>query len=105
MKLSDEKIMRLFRAAHFEKEKIPVPDGWQNDVMRRVRHLEPLASGMAGILMFDRFVWRFAAAACVVVLLLSVYVFQAGFQPEYELTRMFMNDPVGFSLVESVGIL
>ena len=105
MKLNEEKILKLLAAAGKQRDMAVIPDGWQVRTMRRIRNMEPLNAKLIDLALFNRFVWRFAATACVLVILLSVYVFQSDFQTEYELARMFVSDPLGFGLVQSFGIL
>lgn len=105
MNINEEKILKIMAEAGRQRERASIPDGWQIKAMRRIRNLEPLSARLFDLAMCSRFVWRFAATACILVLLLSVYMFQSDFQTEYELARMFVSDPLGFDLVQSFGLL
>ncbi len=105
MKINEEKLLKVMAAARKQRELAVIPDGWQIKTMRGIRALEPLNAKIFDLALFNRFVWRFAATACVLVILLSVYAFQSDFQTEYELARMFVSDPLGFGLVQSFDIL
>ncbi|MGE0084291.1 MAG: hypothetical protein AB7S75_07685 [Desulfococcaceae bacterium] len=105
MKINEEKIMKLLASAGKHRELAVIPDGWQIKTMRRIRNMEPPNAKIFNLALFNRFVWRFAATACVLVILLSVYAFQYDFQTEYELARMLVSDPLGFDLVQSFGLL
>ena len=100
----EDKLKKLLASAYYEKENIEVGRGWQTDTMRHIRSLGMLKSELFEF-MIEKFVWKFAAAACVVAIVLSVYTFQADFQTEYEMAKLFMEDPVEFTLVQSFGIL
>lgn len=99
-----DRVQQTLAAAYREKEAGVVPDGWQQKVMRRVRampaptRLARLLDDLAGLS------WRFAAAACVLVLVLSAVALQGGFQTEYEMASLFLSDPLDFSLVQSMEI-
>lgn len=105
MKANEEKIKRLLQTAYHEKASLSVGDGWRMDVMRGVRNLGPLNPAHDGWGFADRFVWRFAAVACTVLVGLSLYTLQANGGPEQMLANQFLTDPVSFSLFESFGIL
>jgi len=60
--------------------------------MRRVRHLADEGSAMDFGALLPSMVWRFASAAAAVALILSVYVTQTGFLPEYEVAEIFIDD-------------
>lgn len=101
-----QRMKAVLAAAHREKAAAPVPDGWQQRAMARIRAL-PTASARR-VRNVDEFMglsWRFAAAACVlVIVLLSVAAFQNGSQTEYDMARLFIGDPLEYSLVQSMGI-
>ncbi|GBC63687.1 hypothetical protein DENIS_4685 [Desulfonema ishimotonii] len=103
-KLNHENLRKVLATTYMEKEKAGMGDGWQSEVMRQVRIPEATATDMHFEL-FSRFVWRFAATACVFAVLLSAYAFQNGFQTEYELAQLLIGDPLGFSLAQSFGVL
>ena len=105
MKIDEEKLLKIMAEAGKQREMISIPDGWQIKAMRRIRNLEPLNAKVFDLALFNRVVWRFAATACILVIVLSVYIFQSDFQTEYELARMFVSDPLGFDLVQSFGLL
>jgi len=105
MNLSEEKILKLLSEAAKQREMAVIPDGWQIRTMRGIRNLEPFSAKRSDLALCNRFVWRFAATACILVIVLSVYAFQTDFQTEYELARMLVTDPLGFDLVQSFGLL
>lgn len=99
-----DQMQQILAAAYREKEAGVVPDGWQRKVMRRVRAMPALNRRGRLLDDFAGLSWRFAAAACVLVLVLSAVALQGGFQPEYEMARLFISDPLEFSLVQSMEL-
>lgn len=99
-----DRIQQILAAAYREKEAGMVSDGWQQKVMRRVRTM-PAPTRRASLLDdLTGLSWRFAAVACVLVLVLSAVALQSGFQTEYEMASLFLSDPLDFSLVQSMEI-
>jgi|GEM_PF-2879720 len=101
-----DRLNAVLKTAYREKAVVPVPDGWQRGVMERIHVLPSALAWRARVVYeFTGLSWRFAAAACVlVIVMLSVVAFQDGFQTEYEMARLFIGDPLEFSLVQSMGI-
>ncbi len=98
------KWIKAFRVAYNKKENHDIQEEWQATVMRHILRLGPLKSKTDYIMLFDNFVWRFAAVACVIAVILSVYLFQTGFQPEYEIAELFLNNPIEFTFIQDFGI-
>lgn len=100
-----KKLEDTLRAAYHEKENIEIGVGsrWRMDVMRDIRRLGPLNTKNNPLLFFNQFVWRFATVACMIILILSVYVGFTGFNPTTEIADMFLDDPVEFTLVQAFG--
>jgi len=99
-----KKLEQALVGAYHQKESAEPDDFWEMRVMSHIRSLGPLNSEPGYFIIFDQFVWRFAAAACVLVLILSLYAFQTGIQPEYELANLFMDDSAELTFVEYFGI-
>jgi hypothetical protein len=95
-------MMEAFRRTHRDREADPVPDGWQRTAMRDIRRIGPLTPEAH---FFHRFVWRFATVACVVAVGLSLYVATGDFTAEAELAKVYLEDPVGFGLLQTFGAL
>jgi hypothetical protein len=103
--LKKDRLKEILAAVYREKEALLVPDGWQGGVMGRI-HALPASAWRSRIMDdFAGLSWRFAAAACVlVIMMLSAVAFQGSFQTEYEMARLFIGDPLDFSLVQSMGM-
>jgi hypothetical protein len=105
LKENYQKLINALSAAYHDKDKVPieVSTWWQTDVMRDIRRLGPLNAKASSFLFADRFVWRFAAVACMIALMLSIYVVYTGFNPETEIVNLFLDNPVEFTLVQAFG--
>lgn len=97
---------RMLKAAYSQRETEPIELGsrWQTDLMRDVRRIGPLNLQANPLQIFDRFVWRFATAACALVLFLSVYAGLHGWNPLEELNSQFFNNPVKFTVAQAFGV-
>lgn len=103
--LNRHRLKEILSAAYREKEAAHVPDGWQRGVMARIHGIPASARRSRIMDDFAGLSWRFAAAASVlVIVMLSVVAFQGSGQTEYEMARLFISDPLDFSLVQSMGI-
>ena len=98
------KLKKSLVAAYNGKKNAEPGHGWQRDVINHIRRLRPLCPETNCFVLFDQFVWRFAAAACFVAILLSVFVFQTGLSPEYDLAKLYIDDPVELTFVQYFGI-
>jgi hypothetical protein len=82
----------------------PTPDiHRQHDVMRAVRHLGPLNATPDTLEFMNQVAWRFASAAGVGILAVSVYVAILGWSPETGVVSQFFENPVGFLLMQAIG--
>jgi hypothetical protein len=91
--LDDAKLKHALIAAYHGKNTAEPGNYWEIKVMNHVRGLGPLQFDMTD------FVWRFAAGACFLVLILSAYVMQTGFHPEYEMTELLLDDSAGLAFL------
>jgi hypothetical protein len=88
----------LMKAHRATPDAEPAP-GWQAGVMREVRASADAAKPAGELLVFTQTLWRFAAAAALVAMLLGAYVWRTGFGPQVELTALLAQDPVGLGTV------
>ncbi len=100
-----EDIRRSLQTAYFGKENRAVGDGWRMAAMRDIRRMGPLNAVRERLIPTERLVWRFAGAASVLALATAVYYFGYETGVGYELTRLFVDDPVGLGLIQSFGLL
>ncbi len=100
-----QKLENALRAAYHEKEHTEVESNsrWPMEVMRDIRRLGTLNAQPNSFQCFNQFAWRFATVACMIVLILSIYVGITGFSPTDEISNMFLSNPVEFTLTQAVG--
>jgi hypothetical protein len=95
VKLLEEALAAAYRKER--EEEFKVSREWRPRLIRSLRQLSPPPGAIRPNYypLFNRLVWRFAAVAGLVALILSVYVFvfNREFLPEYELLTTFTNDP------------
>jgi hypothetical protein len=100
MKEAQKKLKKTLSATYYEKEKAAVNALWQVRVMRRVRSLGPLNAQANYLELFERFVWRLAPVACLLILALAIALMKLDFVSDYEIAKSFMEDPLDFSLFQ-----
>jgi hypothetical protein len=93
------RLKKALAVAYREKEKAEVGDLWQVRVMEHIRSLGPLYSQTSYLERFERLVWQLAPVACVLVVLLGVVITQLELVSDYEIVKMFIEDPADFSLL------
>lgn len=101
---SPEDIKRSLQTAYLGKEARPAGDGWQVETLRQIRLIGPFNVTPEGQVPTEQMVWRFAGAVSVLALATAVYYFGYQTGVGYELTRLFVDDPVGLSLIQSFGL-
>jgi hypothetical protein len=94
------KIKKALAAAYREKEKAAVGELWQTRVMGRIRRLGPLYPATSYLEFFERFLWRLAPVACVLILILAAIFIHMDFISEYEMAKIFFDDPADISLFQ-----
>lgn len=96
----DEALRQVYRL----REQLPaeLDARWQADVMRAIRRLEPAAERNP-LALFDRVVWKFAAAAGAFVLIIAMYAGVMGWNPLNDMTDYFFSNPVQFAIIQSFG--
>jgi len=89
-------------AAYREKEKVQVDAKWQTSVMSHIRRLGPVRSGGISFDFLERYMWQYASATCLLILLLSAALIRGEFLPEYEIAQVFMEEPTRLGLLAYV---
>ncbi len=103
--IKEDRLKKVLVSAYLKKEKDTVGDGWRKKVMADVRRIGPLNGNDNFFMLFDRFVWRFVPAACVLIAILTVYLFNSGFISEYDMSMLFINDPIDFAVVQLFDLM
>ena len=90
-------IISTFKTAHQEKEKIHVSDNWQRGVMNSIRSKNNFRAGFFDL--FQQFVWKLVPVTCVLALLLGICLTRIDILSDYELVKIFINDPSDLSVI------
>ena len=108
MKSRKEKIRKVedaLKVAHCRDKGPEVRPEWRSNVMRRIRLLDEEKRIPVSSLFFpDQLVWRFAGIACLIAGIFLVYSLFAGSSLESQIAEVFMDDPAGFVLAQSLGL-
>lgn len=97
------KIEEAFQAVHKKESIISVSHGWEDKVMRAVRKTfpqpvrKPFDADALG-----RLVWRFAAATCLVLVVLMAYAMAGDPGGTSEMARLFFEDPLVIDVVHTL---
>jgi hypothetical protein len=99
-------VWRILKAAYSQRDQGPVELGtrWEQDLMRNIRRIGPLNVRANPLRIVDQLVWRFATAACALVLMLAVYAGVNGWNPLNELNAHYFNNPVEFTVAQAFGV-
>jgi len=100
VKEKQKKLKKTLTAAYYGKEKAAVNEHWQIRVMSHVRSLGPLNDKINYLELFERFVWKFAPVACLLILALAIILTNLDFVSDYEIAKALMEDPWDFSLFQ-----
>lgn len=93
------KIEAALTEAHRNRPKAEADDGWNSRVMAQVRAEGRLIGVEQAPDFAQRFVWRFAAVACMLALAFSLVALQTGIGPEQLALNLFMDDPLALQSV------
>jgi hypothetical protein len=99
--LHNDKLLNIFRIAYKEREKQTrkLDEQWQEEVMNRIKALELPSAQPSFLSLFERSVWRLAPVVCVLILFLAFLIQKVGLVPEYEMTRIFVQEPLESTMV------
>jgi hypothetical protein len=87
---------KLLVSAYRDVGEVHPSSGWDEAVLARIRTLGPIESAVNGQALVGRFVWRFAAAASLVAIVLLVYLFSSGVVDYQDLAVRFLENPIDF---------
>ena len=94
-----DKLQKAFTVAYRKKEKPEVGALFQTRVMGHIRSLDPLHTKTMFFEVFQRFLWRLVPVTIVLILLLGAAITRIDVVSDYELTKIFLEDPEDFSLL------
>ncbi len=101
----EQQLHKTLKDVYFGKENIEVAlnSHWRMDVMRDIRRLGPLNAQTNPLQFFNRVVWRFATVACMLTLILCVYVGFQGWNPVDDVAALFLDNPIEFTVAQALG--
>ena len=97
-KKEQNKVISAFKTAYHEKEKIHVSDNWQIGVLNLIRGERKNEFIVGFFDLFQQFVWRLVPVTFILVLLLGILLTRIDFVSDYEMSKLFINDPSDVSL-------
>ncbi len=100
----DTKLKELLMRAYHEREKPEGDELWQMRVMSHIRSLGPMSSRKTYFMLLEQSVWRLAPVTCVLILVLAAFFIKLDFIPDYEMVKLFIDDPVEFTFVQWFGL-
>ena len=105
-KRDDIKVKQALKAAYNAKENNGpgVNKQFEAQIMRRVRALGPIHSWPDFFSLFEQFFWRFIPVTAVLIIVLAIWTIQFDFTSEFEMTTIFMNNPISFDLIQQLLI-
>lgn len=98
------RVKEALAAAYREKESIEVGTLWQSNTMSQVRRLGHPDSKTDYLMNLEQLVWRIAPAACALILIFSVCLLNIDLAREYEMARLFIEDPLEYAFLQTLGI-
>lgn len=98
------KLENVLKLAFREKGETKPSEQWQQNVMSHIQNLGPFHGHTNYFELFEKFVWRFAPIACVLIFMLTFCIMNLDFIPEYEIARLFEENPIEFSYIEIFGV-
>lgn len=66
----------------------------KQNIMRAIRHLEPLTMKFNPLIFIEHLAWRFTVVACLVVAILLGYMWYAEINPIESVAERLLEDPV-----------
>jgi hypothetical protein len=102
----DSKVKQAFKAAYNAKENEgpKIGEQFQTQVMRRIRALGPIHSKPDYLSLFEQFFWRLVPVSAVLIIVMAALAIQLYFVSEFDMTAIFMDDPISFNLIQQFVI-
>jgi hypothetical protein len=102
----DTKVKQALKAAYNAKENDgpKISEQFEAQVMRRIRALGPIHSTPDYLSLFEQFVWRLVPVTAILIIVFAVWAIQFDFVSDFEMTAIFINDPISFNLIQQIII-
>jgi len=104
-KESAERLKEVLVPAYRERDRREVGERWLQKVMGTIRSMESVRPADGFFRLMGDTVWRFAPVACGILLVLAGLILKFYRVPGEEISRMALDDPVGFSVIESLAMM
>jgi hypothetical protein len=98
------KLKGLLMRAYHEKKRPEVDELWQMRVMSHIRRLGPFTSRKRDLTLFEQSIWRLVPVTCLLILVLAALLIKLDFTPDYEMLKLYIDDPVEFTFIQSFGL-
>jgi hypothetical protein len=98
------RLRNALAAVYSEKEKTEVGTLWQKKTMNSIRRVEFSDANAGYLINLEQLLWRLAPVAGSLILIFSVFLLNIDFVQEYEMAKLFVNDPLEYAFVQSFGI-
>lgn len=97
----NEKLLNIFKIAYKEREKQSgkLDEQWQEGVMSRIKALGLPPVQPSFFFLFEQSVWRLVPVACLLILSLALFIQKLGLVPEYEMTKIFIQEPLESTII------
>ena len=99
-----EKIISAFRSVYHEREKFHIKCDWRSNAMKLIRKDGGSYHQMSFFYTFQQLVWRLVPISCILAMLLGILISQANFLSDYEMAKIFINDPSDLSFISLYNV-
>ena len=87
-----EKLREILRAAHREREQGEVDGRWQQQTLRRIRHLAATGRPVTAAGLLEDYFWRWFTAGGLVTAILTVALLNFQFIPDVDLWSFLLYE-------------
>lgn len=78
---------------------------WKTNVLRQIRLLQSENPGQPAVMdLFNQTVWRLAPFAGGLVVMIAIWLYHQGLNPDLDIASLALNNPAQFSLFEMFGM-
>ena len=102
----DIKVKQALKATYSAKENDgpKIGEQFEAQVMRRIRALGPIHSKPDYFSLFEQFFWWLVPVTAVLIIVMAALAIQLYFVSEFDMTAIFMDDPISFNLIQQLVI-
>jgi hypothetical protein len=94
------RVLKAWAYTYFSREKADVGNTWfEARVMGHIRAIGSVYIKPNYFELYQQFLWRLFPVACILAVTLAVILFRMDFISDYELAKIFINDPKDFIML------